>query len=332
MTDDNVRASAKRLTFFNHKGGVGKTTLTVNTAAALADFDMRVLLVDSDPQCNLTSYLIESEVVDDLLDNSDRPEGQTLWSAVKPVAEASGDIANITPIELPIENLFLVPGDIRLSEFETELSDYWTQCWQRKHRGFRGISAISRLVNEICENFKIDFVFYDAGPNIAALNRSILLDCDYFIVAVACDLFSVRALKTLGRTIATWIEEWRTISQLAPPGAELLPGHPKFLGYVPQRIRVYRGQPSGQHSKYLSRIERHMQSDVIQVLKMVDETLAEKVSGSRLGNIKDFGVIVAAAQMEGIPLANVTEGALYQREEAEKAFRGIAEQILKRSA
>jgi cellulose biosynthesis protein BcsQ len=324
--------TARRLTFFNHKGGVGKTTLTVNTASALARLGKRVLLVDSDPQCNLTSYLIESEVVDDLLDNSDRPEGQTIWSAVKPVAEASGDITSITPIELPIGNLFLVPGDIRLSEFEAELNDYWTQCWQRKHRGFRGIAALSRVITEICENLNIDFVFYDAGPNIGALNRCILLDCDYFIVAVACDLFSVRALKTLGRTLASWIDEWRTISQLAPSGTELLRGHPEFLGYVPQRIRVYRGQPSSQHSKYLSRIERHMQSDVIKVLKTVDETLAHKVRGSRLGSIKDFGVMVAASQMEGIPLADVTEGAPYQREQAGKAFRGIAEQILERSA
>src|ERR1700683_1962016 len=94
------RHRAKRIALFNHKGGVGKTTLTVNVAAALAALGKRVLLVDADPQCNLTSYLVESDVVDDLLDGSSGPKGATLWSAVKPVSEGAGDILQIKPIEL----------------------------------------------------------------------------------------------------------------------------------------------------------------------------------------------------------------------------------------
>jgi cellulose biosynthesis protein BcsQ len=70
-----------RLAVFNHKGGVGKTTLTVNIAAALASLGKRVLLVDADPQCNLTSYIVDEDVVDDLLDTSDTEAGRTVWSA-----------------------------------------------------------------------------------------------------------------------------------------------------------------------------------------------------------------------------------------------------------
>jgi cellulose biosynthesis protein BcsQ len=48
----------KKIALFNHKGGVGKTTLTVNIAAALADRDRTVLIIDSDPQCNLSSFYL----------------------------------------------------------------------------------------------------------------------------------------------------------------------------------------------------------------------------------------------------------------------------------
>jgi cellulose biosynthesis protein BcsQ len=138
-----TRSKAKRLAIFNHKGGVGKTTLTYNLAVALADLGKRVLLVDSDPQCNLTSYIVDEEVINDLLDHSDTEEGQTVWSAILPVVEGMGNVRKIRPIGTSHSNLHLVPGDVRLSEFESELTESWSQCLQRKVKGFRGTTALS---------------------------------------------------------------------------------------------------------------------------------------------------------------------------------------------
>src|SRR5437867_3501076 len=157
--------AATRLAIFNHKGGVGKTTLTVNVAAALAKRGQRVLLVDSDPQCNLSAYLVEESVVNDLLDHSDDPNGATLWSAVKPVVDGLGEPGTVPAIEVA-DRLYLLPGDVRLAEFEQELSPLWGECFQRKARGFRGTTALSGIVDEAIKKHRIDFVFYDSGPNI----------------------------------------------------------------------------------------------------------------------------------------------------------------------
>lgn len=60
----------KKIALFNHKGGVGKTTLTINIADALANAGNTVLLVDADPQCNLTSFYLEESSLETLLEDS----------------------------------------------------------------------------------------------------------------------------------------------------------------------------------------------------------------------------------------------------------------------
>jgi cellulose biosynthesis protein BcsQ len=169
------RHRAKRIAVFNHKGGVGKTTLTVNLAAALAENGKRVVLLDSDPQCNLTSYLLEDDVVDKLLDNSDEENGETIWSAVKPVVEGDGLLRAVKAAKTNTERCWVVPGDLRLSELEEELGAFWSGCVQGKAKGFKGTGVLSTLAQRIAVSHDADFIFYDTGPNIGPLNRAILL-------------------------------------------------------------------------------------------------------------------------------------------------------------
>lgn len=326
------RHKAVRMAIYNHKGGVGKTTLTVNIAAALANIGKQVFLIDSDPQCNLTSYLFEESVVDDLLDNSDTKEGETIWSSIKPVAEGTGGPKIVGIYETSIEGLSLLPGDILLSEFEMELTQSWQNCFRRRSKGFTATTSLSYLINQIAYDYGIDYIFYDTGPNIGPLNRIILLDCDYFIIPGACDLFSVRALNTMGHTLVNWIKEWRTIVSLSPDNTYSLPGEPKYLGYVPQNYRIYSQVMSREPSQYLAEFQKRLYSDVIIRLREVYDDLS--ISGSsinKLGEIKDFASLVQKSQRQGVPLWEVKGGNATNKEEAKNAFFKIAKAIIKKT-
>jgi hypothetical protein len=251
---------------------------------------------------------------------------------VKPIVEASGDVHIIPSKELSIDNLFLLPGDIRLSDFESELNQLWADCLQRKVKGFRGTSALSAVVNDVSEGLDIDFVFFDSRPNIGPLNRSILLNCDYLIIPAACDVFSVRALKTLGHTLASWIQDWQTILALAPDQVYRIPGRPTVIGYIPQRFRVYRGSPAGVQAKYLYQIERHVKSDIVAVLRKIDPALADSSPSQLLiGEVKDFSTLVTHSQEQGVPVSDVDAGTPEQRAEARVTFMNIARKIVQRT-
>jgi cellulose biosynthesis protein BcsQ len=254
-----------------------------------------------------------------------------VWSAVKPISEAVGGFKAISPIETGINGLFLVPGDIRLSEFEADLSDFWGQCLQRKIRGFRGTTALSELVTQVSSELQIDIVFFDSGPNIGPLNRAILLDCDFFIVPVAYDLFSLRALKTLGRTLTSWIGAWSTISDLAPEETYLLPGRPAFLGYIAEGFKVYAGSVARQHFAFRSRIEKEVHSQIVSILREADPELAAgRLPEFKLGEVKHLGALVPASQNEGQPVWSVSAGSPDQRTAAHQTFALLANKIDKR--
>ena len=319
-----------RITIYNHKGGVGKTTLTVNIAFALAALGKSVLLVDSDPQCNLTSYLLSDDVVDDLLNHSNDPDGRTIWTAVRPLLENTGVGRFVEPIS--VGDLALLPGDIRLSEFEEFLGDAWADSFKRRLGGLQATSSISSVVSHLNAQRNFDFVFYDAGPNIGPLNRVLLMDSDFFIVPVACDAFSVRALATLGQTIKKWIIDSRTIESIAPDGVTLLNSVPKFLGYIPQRFRVYNKEMTKEAKSYLREIRGRVYRDISSVLRDVDGNLAPaRQVNPVVGQIKDLASVVQKAQQEGVAIWRCSSTNGMMKKEAKTAFNKIAQHLVEKT-
>jgi cellulose biosynthesis protein BcsQ len=267
----------KKIALFNHKGGVGKTTLTINIADALADAGKTVLIVDADPQCNITSFYIDEPSLEKLLgESNENGSDATLWSAVKPVVQGRGGIVEIPEWKVESREIYLLPGDVLLSDYEEELPEAWTQCFARRTRGYDVTTALARVATRTATKINANVILYDVGPNVGALNRAILLDCDYFITPVAADLFSLRALTTVGRSVAKWIKDWTTVRGLASAADKTnLPlGRPNYLGYITSAYKINTGKSAANpHADWEKKIAPRVRDRIIEDLKAVDPTL-----------------------------------------------------------
>lgn len=230
-------------------------------------------------------------------------------------------------MELP-SKVLLCPGDIRLSDLEEKLGYDWQLASRRDLAGFASVTAISLVVNSLCASHDVDFVFYDCGPNIGPLNRCILIDCDSFAVPAACDEFSIRALSTLGATMARWLNDWQEIADLAPDGTYLPPGNPKFLGYILQRFKVYGGAIASISAKYVPRIERHVLEDIVAVFQReYPNAILEGIHNYRFGEVRDLSGLTSLGQTHGRPIWEVSGAGTDLKREAKEAFVNIAKRL-----
>jgi hypothetical protein len=136
-------------------------------------------------------------------------------------------------------------------------------------------------------------------------------------------------LATLGQTLKAWIIDWQTIASLAPDNVELLPGAPRFAGYIPQRFKVYGRTMAKAPTYYLRKVQRQIGSDVVNVLRKHDPSLAP-ASGvdPKLGQVQEFSTLAQLAQQQGVPLWEVQGGNPAHINQARAVFDEIAGQIV----
>jgi chromosome partitioning protein len=312
------------VSFFNHKGGVGKTTITFNTALALAELGNSVVLIDGDAQANLTGLALSEDDYDDALDDD-----LTIWHSVAPLVTGAGDLVAPDGVEIR-DTVWILPGDIRLSNFEGILPVGWTEALAGEARGFRVSSAMHRLFQSLSDSHQADYVLVDLGPNVGALNRSALIASDGFVVPLAPDLFSLMALPSVGNSIRDWSRQWAMALMNQPDGLdfELPAGRPQPLGYVSQQFSVYGKRPATAFRTWLGKIDEAYEAGVLAPLDIAarDETAA-------LGSLKNFGSLIPLAQKANKALfeldGNEARGAHFTKAQAtRKMFASIAEAIV----
>lgn len=170
---------ARVIALCNQKGGVGKTTTTINTAAALAEYGRKVLLVDFDPQGALTRGLgIEPE------------DGQTIYELMINRKLKTQDVI----LNTAIEGLDIIPANIQLSAAEIQLV---AEPGREK--------ILAAVLRPVLGDY--DVVMIDCQPSLGLLTVNALTAANGVMIPVACDYFALKGLELLIQNTVELVKE-----------------------------------------------------------------------------------------------------------------------------
>ncbi len=305
---------AKIIELFNHKGGVSKTTTTFHIAWKLTQHNKNVLLVDGDPQCNLTGMFL-GEKFDEYYEN-DLTKNLNIKDAVS--MAFAGRPQPIAAIECPShiknENLFIIPGHMNLSEYDSSLS-----LALNSNNAIVTLQnlpgAFYELIQKCCKKYEIEYVFIDMNPGLSAMNQTFFIYTDAFIVPTNPDPFSVMALKTLKMTLPKWKKWALQARELFRESSYPLPVcDMKFIGVLIQRFYLRNHKAARPYTGKISEIKKYIETEFSEELKKYDmvfdigSLMEEGLIADRcLGEIAEFGALIQKANDSMLPVFALTK-------------------------
>lgn len=311
-----------RIALFNHKGGVSKTTTTFNLGWMLAQQGHRVIMVDADPQCNLTGMVLGYGGPTALEEFYDNEIGRNLKDGLAPAFESRPEplkAVDCFPVT-GVDNLFLLPGHIGLSQYEVTLGI--AQELSGSIQTLQNLpGSITRLLENTAENHKADYLLIDLNPSLSSFNRNLLLTSHYFIVPTNPDYFSLMAIRSLAGVLPAW-RKWATRAAELPVLKEAVYPFPsvetKFLGTIVQNYRLRGGAPASAFQQWMDKMRSSVLDELFPALTEVNMTLP-KLTYERYGvedlclaKISDFNSLIAKSQEHQTPIFALTPAQIGQ--------------------
>ena len=325
------------LTFFNNKGGVGKTSLVYHLAWMLSDLDYKVLVCDLDPQVNLTAHFLNEEDLESLWDGNNAGEnhGRTFMQCLRPLMGV-GDLL-LPKITVINDNLSLIPGDLALAGAEDFLSAEWPRALQSDNllRPFRVLTAFYSIIQDGAQQMGAQIVLVDVGPNLGAINRSALIATDYIVVPLGADLFSLQGLRNLGPALDQWRQEWsKRRKQWEDPKFLLPEGSMQPIGYVVQQHSVRLDRPVQAYDKWINRMPTEYAINLLNKRQGPYPSSPADDRENALATLKHFRSLVPMAQEARKPIFHLkaADGAFGGHNsaaiDAGKDFKKLANKVI----
>ena len=237
----------KVVSVINYKGGVGKTTITANLASEMVCRGKKVLVIDLDPQTNLTfSYMR----VEEWSKTYEKEKTIKYWfdsiiDGTKPVPSFKELIVKKSGVDLICSHLGLIDVDI-------ELAAGLSAGTERQHRN-NFVKTYSYIKNELNKlKGQYDIVLFDCPPNFSIVTKNALIASDYYIVPAKMDYLSTLGINQLKNHVVSLVKQFNDYIT-----DERKRANPTFLGVIATMIAVRNNEPISAQKVYIQQLKRN---------------------------------------------------------------------------
>lgn len=252
------------ISIFNNKGGVGKSTLAYHTAYALSEQGIKTLMIDLDPQSNLTLHCIKPEVLEQLwleeepfiedfqsalLDSKLSYQDflstpRSIHCLLKPIEDGVFESTSVGQVFEVNPNLGLIPGRLSLHKYEDKIAKSWSDAFMGEPQALRLLTSIRNICLEARDKHGYKIAIIDTSPSLGMLNRVIISTSTGFFVPCMPDMFSTFGLTNIGQSLRLWKSQFDTMYKLLPEKKRsIFPTQfVKFLGYTIYNAKKYEGR------------------------------------------------------------------------------------------
>lgn len=297
----------KVISFFNHKGGVSKTTTVYHVGWMLNQMGKRVLMVDTDSQCNLTLTCIGDDQYEDFVTNQPTNNIKYCLDTAfysKPQLIEAPDCMKVKNRD----GLYLLPGSFEITEFEVQLGISF-----QLSNSFSTMNSLPGsfyyLFKKCAEKFNIDYVLVDINPSLSAINQALISSSNFFVLPTSPDYFSQMAVKSMSRILPNW-EKWaeqaRNVYSKSTYPLPIV--KPKFLGYTVNDFNIRNSNPTAAFAQIIAKLDEMITSVLYPALQSVDMTIDGDTRNSLcMAKVSNFQHLQAKYQEYGIPVYALTE-------------------------
>ncbi len=328
---------SKIIALFNHKGGVSKTTTTFHLGWMMAELGKRVLLIDADPQCNLTGLALGIEDYDGLSKFYNSRQNNDIYNSLAGFFGLENNATNldagVSTQKTKNDNLHILPGHMKFANFDLQLATALTSSESLPILKPL-LGSINKLIRNTALKGDFDLVLIDMSPSISATNMCIFMASDYFIIPTSPDFYCYQAIDSLREVLPKWSEKMKSFKD----GITLPKDNPKMLGVVCQNYRTYASDKkendmSKEFKRWADKIKNITNDTLVPALNENNMVIGVKAFEEfvtadipyNLANIRNFNALIPISQKLSKPMFFLTKedggwgGATWERVQNNKA-------------